>query len=404
MGYRRKSMQQGIGNIVIAGGGYAGVTAARFIARFQHANPTLKEAYRIIVIDHSDCHRLAFRYTAALCAPRDASGKQLIHSMSIPFKDIFTRESDDIVLVQSAITSIDPDNHAIYLRDNAPIDYVYLIVALGSEPWFGDVVNAGRFCFSLSSIQDVFRMRARLNKVLRATSSPAITIIGAGMLGCDIAGALACHPFNRQSRIAITLIEKQDRVVPDLSSRVSLRVMKRLLRLGVRVMLSASVEAVQKNAVLFTSGEALLSDMTLWAGGTRPPLCVRTLPFTHDDIGRVYVNEYLQARPDVLILGTNAHIQSPAGEQIPVSSDTTIRQGRYAACAVDQFTRHAKPSFPFPAKANRYRVPVGTAWALYYRWHIFFSGFAGCIATRLSRAWYLLNIMGTVRMVVRIFS
>src|SRR3989344_2695353 len=152
-----RHMQQGIGNIVIAGGGYAGVTAARFIARFQHANPTLKEAYRVVVIDHADRHRLAFRYTSALLAPANTSTKQLIQSMSIPFKDIFTRGSDDTVFVQSTITSIDPDNRLMYLRDNNPIDYMYLIVALGSEPWFGSVVNAPRFCFSLSSMQDVFR-------------------------------------------------------------------------------------------------------------------------------------------------------------------------------------------------------------------------------------------------------
>ncbi|HLD20221.1 MAG TPA: FAD-dependent oxidoreductase [Patescibacteria group bacterium] len=397
-------MQQGIGNIVIAGGGYAGVTAARFIARFQHANPTLKEAYRVVVIDHADRHRLAFRYTSALLAPANTSTKQLIQSMSIPFKDIFTRGSDDTVFVQSTITSIDPDNRLMYLRDNNPIDYMYLIVALGSEPWFGSVVNAPRFCFSLSSMQDVFRMRARLNKLLRNSSPSRITIIGAGMLGCDIAGALACHPLYTQSNIMITLIEKENRVVPDLSPRISSRVLKRLSRLGVRVCVSASVEAVQKDAVLLKSGEALLSDMTIWAGGTRPPLCVRALPFEHDEIGRVYVNEYLQARPDVLILGTNAHMQSRAGKRIPVSADTTIRQGRYAACAVDQFTRHAQPPFPFPAQANRYRVPVGTAWAVYYRWHVFFSGIVGCMVTRLSRAWYLLNIMGAVRLLLRAFS
>ncbi len=397
-------MQRGIGNIVIAGGGYAGITAARFIARFQHANPTLKEAYRVIVIDHADRHRLAFRYTSALCASPHTSTKQLIQSMSIPFKDIFTRESDDTVLVQSIITSIDPDNHLIYLRDNDPIDYVYLIVALGSEPWFGTVLNASRFCFSLSSMQDVFRMRARLNKLLRSSSPVHMTIIGSGVLGCDIAGALACHPLNTRSHIMVTLIEKENRVVPDLSPRISSTVLKRLSRLGVRVCTSVAVEAVQKDAVLLRSGEALLSDMTIWAGGTRPPLCVRTLPFEHDEIGRVYVNEYLQARQDVLILGTNAHMQSRAGERIPVSADTTIRQGRYAACAVDQFTRHAQPPFSFPAQANRYRVPVGTAWAVYYRWHVFLSGIVGCMLTRLSRAWYLLNIMGAVRLFIRVFS
>ncbi|HAZ16968.1 MAG: NADH dehydrogenase-like protein yjlD [Parcubacteria group bacterium GW2011_GWA2_43_13] len=397
-------MQQGIGNIVIAGGGYAGVTATRLIARFQRANPTLKEAYRLIVIDHSDRHRLAFRYTSALCADPAMSAKQLIQSMSIPFKNIFTRESDEIILVQSAITAIDPDNYVLYLKDNDPIEYVYLIVALGSESWFGNVSNASRCCFSLSSMQDVFRMRARLNTLLRAKIVSNITIIGAGMMGCDIAGALACHPMKKKFPLSITLIEQQDRVVPYLPLHVSSCISKRLSRLGVRVMTGTSVEAVNKGTVLLKTEEAVLSDMTLWTGGTRPPACIRSLPFEHDDLGRVYVNEYLQARPDMLILGTNAHMRSVLGDRVPVYSDTTIRQGRYAAYAVDQFTRHASPPFPFPAKLQRYRIPIGDSWALYYRWGLYVSGMLGCVATKLSRARYLVHIMGIIRLFSRLFS
>jgi NADH:ubiquinone reductase (H+-translocating) len=114
-----------------------------------------------------------------------------------------------------------------------------------------------------------------------------VTIIGGGATGVELAAALRGSAemirdyhmpmLDPSEDLSIRLIECAGRLLPALPPKVSENAFGALRRLDVDVLLNCKVDAVKLDFVLTRNGEALASDLTIWAAGVEGAPTLRTL-------------------------------------------------------------------------------------------------------------------------------
>jgi NADH dehydrogenase len=101
---------------------------------------------------------------------------------------------------------------------------------------------------------------------------------------------------------------------------------------GVEVRLGASVSEIQWDAVLLASGERIPSCTAVWCAGMRAnPICVE-LPVAHDNLGRIYVDDFMRARglERVFAAGDMACAKVDPSHASVMSCQHARPMGRYA--------------------------------------------------------------------------
>src|SRR4051794_560779 len=171
-------------HVVIVGGGFAGVGAARRLARERDVDVTL--------IDRNNYHQfqpLLYQVATSQLAPAD-----IAFSLRKLFAD------DERVAVRLAeVVSMDPDAHSVTTADGATVTGDALILAAGSQPNFFRTPGAAEYAFPLYSLDDASRLRSRVLMAFEeADRDPSLldrgvlnfVVVGGGATGVEVAGAL----------------------------------------------------------------------------------------------------------------------------------------------------------------------------------------------------------------------
>src|SRR6202158_1311150 len=221
-------------HVVIIGGGFGGIEAARALKR---------APIRLTMIDRRNHHLFQpLRYQVATAAlnPSDIAS---------PIRRILRSQRNASVILGEA-TSIDTRKKIVHLADGE-LGYDFLIVAAGAtHSYFGheEWLDAAP---GLKTLEDAVEIRRRVLVAYEAAereidadeiaSWMTFVIIGAGPTGVEMAGALAEisrrvleRDFRRidPSRARIILIEAGPRVLPAMSAGSSARARRQLERLG----------------------------------------------------------------------------------------------------------------------------------------------------------------------------
>ena len=117
-------------NIVILGGGYGGIRTALDVGRFLKNNDTAAHNWALHVIDKSDSHVFTPNlYEMATVLREDASAWNIKKAVALEFNEIFT--GLPIHYKQDLVVKIDTENKKVVLRDEQPLNYEILVLALG---------------------------------------------------------------------------------------------------------------------------------------------------------------------------------------------------------------------------------------------------------------------------------
>jgi NADH dehydrogenase len=284
-------------NIVIIGGGYAGVMAA---------------------------NRLTQRATVTMVNPRGAFVErirlhQLVAGNDDAIADYSAVLSSDVRVVVDTATNIDAAARTVRLASGETLRYDYLIYAVGSTGTVPDSVpGAAEFAYPLSEFEQAQRLRSRLADV--PTSAP-IVVVGGGLTGIETAAEFA------EAGRSVTLVGAM--LAPSLSVPGRRSVAKRLSKLGVTVV-EDSVEEVTTDSVVLAGGQVLPSAATVWTAGFGVPGLAAASGLATDELGRLLTDETLTSVSDPRVVAAG-DAASPSNLPYRMSCQASLPMGAVAA-------------------------------------------------------------------------
>ncbi len=389
--------------VVIIGGGFGGVEAAR----------KLKQAdVDVTVVDRHN-HLLFQPLIYQVAAGALSSGE-----VAAPLRQLLKRQGNATVLM-AEVTDVDVESRQVVLDRGERLDYDSLIVACGGETSYFGHDQWREVACGLKTLGDAVDLRERIFRAFEEaerTTDPALrdewltfVVVGGGPTGVEISGQLAIlarhtmkHDFRRiDPRAArVILLDAGARVVAAFSDKTSAKAATALGELGVVVREDAMVTDIDFSGVTVTVGETIEripARTVVWAAGVRTArvaeVIARATGATTDRAGRVEVNPDLTVagHPEVSVIGDAAKQSGPDGQPLPGLATVAIQQARHVAKAI----RHGQPgaSEPFQyfdkgamavvgrgravCEVRGHRVSGLIAFLMYVGVHLFYLGGIG---------------------------
>ncbi|MFF0156806.1 NAD(P)/FAD-dependent oxidoreductase [Streptomyces sp. NPDC005263] len=292
-------------DVVVIGGGYAGVMAADRLTRRDGVTVTLINP-RPTFVERIRLHQLV-------------AGS---HDAVVDYREVL---ADGVRLVVDTVTRIDAAERAVRLATGGTVGYDYLVYAVGSGSADPTVPGAAEFAYPIATFEEAGRLRP----VLDATpATAAVTVVGAGPAGIETAAELA-----EQGR-DVTLVCGEV-LGPYLHPRGRRSVAKRFAALGVTVLEGpdATVTAVTREAVRLSGGRELPSAVTVWTTGFGVPDLADRSGLSTDALGRLLTDETLTSVDDVRIVAAGDSA-APSNLPLRMSCQAAMPLGARAADTV----------------------------------------------------------------------
>ncbi|MCX5001156.1 FAD-dependent oxidoreductase [Streptomyces sp. NBC_00638] len=302
-------------DVVVIGGGYAGVMAANRLTQRDDVSVTLINP-RPSFVERIRLHQLVGGSNDAV----------------IDYRDVL---ADGVRLVVDTVTSIDAAGRHVTLAARGAVGYDYLIYAVGSGGADPRVPGAAEFAHPIATLEAAERLRATVEAT---PPSAAVTVVGAGPTGIETAAELA------EAGRAVTLVCGEV-LGPYLHRRGRRSVAKRLAALGVTVLegSDAKVTAVTRDAVRLGDGRELRSQVTVWTAGFAVPDLAMRSGLSTDAQGRLLTDETLTSVDDdhIVAAGDSA---APSGLPLRMSCQAAMPLGARAADTVLSRIAGERPS------------------------------------------------------------
>jgi len=233
---------------------------------------------------------------------------------------------------------------------SVPLDYDYLIIALGSRTDYFGVPGARENTFDFKSLEDAVVLRDRVLDICEHadhTAEPAerrrmltFVIVGGGYTGVELIAELRDFLFRYVAQryrgisrgdIRLVLLEATQTILSSVHPALRKHAIKRLAAEGIEIRCGARVTRCFDGGVELNGSEQLPSSTVVWSAGVRAHELVENLPGRHDRIGRALVNECLQleGHPEAFVIGDNA--AAATAVDAPRVAPVALDQGRLAA-------------------------------------------------------------------------
>ena len=408
-------------HVVIVGGGFAGLYAAKNLAGNRSVAVTL--------VDRRNFHLfqpLLYQVATGALSPGE---------IAQPLRSIVRKHRSTTVLLGEAV-GLDPDRRRVQMSDGGPIDYDTLIVATGARHAYFGHDEWAQYAPGLKTIEDAFEMRRRILIAFEAAEREAdpevrrewmtFVVVGGGPTGVELAGALgeiANDTLRRDFRrihppdSRILLIEALDVVLPTYPEKLSRSAAKQLERLGVTVSTGTKVTAIDEHGVTVEhkggSEERIPARTVLWAAGVQATSFGRMVAdatgIEPDRAGRIEVAEDLTipGHPEIFVIGDLAIAKREDGRPVPGVAPAAIQEGTYVAREIGRrLAGEATRPFRYTDKGDVATIgrlrgvanigwlgPFGQlsgflAWAMWLGIHILYLiGFANRIVVTIRWAW-----------------
>ena len=392
-------------NVVIAGGGFAGASAAR---RLERLLP--KQSARLMLINDVNF----MLYTPFL--PEAAAGMLEPRHVVTPLRDILDRT----YLRLGAVCAHDPERRTVTLHthegEHEEIRYDQFVVAVGSVSRSLPVPGLDQHAIGFKSLADAIWLRNHVIETLEqanATEDPArreelltYVFVGGGYSGLEAlaelqdfaADAMDRYPRARLHGMRWILVEAMDRVLPEVPQDLAEYAVRELRGRGIDVRLGTRLEEASADSVRLTTGEVIPTRTLVWTAGVAPHPSLSSLNLPLDDRGKVRVDEHMRVEgmSGVWAIGDCAAVPHPAGgdRTCPPTAAMAVRQGpavaHNIACELGVATRPRR----FAYKGREAFVNLGRYKAVGKIGDLKFRGFP---AWWMARTYHMSQIPGAAR-------
>ena len=376
-------------HVVVVGGGFGGLYAARALA----GRPV-----RVTLLDRRNHHLfqpLLYQVATAALNPSD---------IATPLRSVL-RHAKNITVLLAEVERVDLPARRLVL-DRGEIGYDALILAAGAGHSYFGHEDWEVLAPSLKSLEDALEIRRRVLLAYESAEREpdgaeqqallTFVVVGGGPTGVELAGALA--EISRQTiardfrlidptRARIVLLEGGERVLASFPETLSRRAQDSLERIGVEVRTRAIVTGITADAV-WLGGEQIRARTILWAAGVAAAPLARTLGVTLDRSGRVPVEPDLSipGHPDAFAIGDMSLYRTREGTVLPGLAPVAMQQGTHAA---DNALRRldGRPTREFHYRDRGTMATIGRASAVAVVGGVQLSGLPAWLA------WLLVHIM-----------
>jgi NADH:ubiquinone reductase (H+-translocating) len=337
----RNAPQPPTHRVVIVGGGFGGVYAARSLR---------KAPVDITLIDRRNVHVFSpMLYQAA-------TGAAGLSDVSQPLRSMFRRQRNAQIIL-GEVNGIDVGRRVVRLSDDTDIGYDSLIIAAGMRSsYFGNDAWQDH-APGLKTLEDAADIRRRVLTALETAEREPdanarhpwmrMVVVGGGPTGVELAGALAeltrvtlRDEFRAidASSAQVILVEAMDEVLPQWPPSLRTAARRHLEELGVVVRTDTSVVDVDGEHVDLRMDEVverLDARTVVWAAGVRPSSLGRRLAASIgaavDRAGRIIVEPDLSVpgHPEVFVVGDLAAVKRLDGGPVPDVAQKSIQSGRH---------------------------------------------------------------------------
>jgi NADH dehydrogenase len=324
--------------VVIVGGGFAGLFAARRLARGD---------VQITLVDRQNYHLfqpLLYQVATAGLSPGDIASP--IRALVSKYKNVTVKLGE--------VTGVDLAARQVQLREGDSLPYDRLILCTGVRHSYFGQNQWEALAPGLKSLDDALEIRRRVllaferaevtNDLAERRSLLTFVVVGAGPTGVELAGSIAelsQRTFKRDFRAIdsatarVVLIEAGPRALAAFDAPLAAHATETLEKLGVEVRFNAKVTDISKEGVTLGT-ECIPAATVLWAAGVEASPLAQSLGVPLDRAGRVKVGADLRipGHPEAMVLGDLASTVQADGTPLPGLAPVAMQQGRWAASAI----------------------------------------------------------------------
>jgi NADH:quinone reductase (non-electrogenic) len=387
-------------DVVIAGGGFGGLYAAR---RLERRLP--RHSARIIVV--SDLNFML--YTPLL--PGAAAGTLEPRHVVVPLRE----ELEWAELMLGRVTGADPGVNELYVRTldqrDETLRYDQLVVALGSVSRVLPVPGLAEYALGFKSLADAIAVRNRVLLNLEiAESLPddasrreylTFVFVGAGYAGVEgyaelqdyVTDIIDEYPRCRIAGTRWVLVEAQERIMREIPASLAEVAARELRRRGMEMRTGTTLERMDERSVVLSTGEQLPTRLVCWTAGVRTPGIVKQLglPLTKGDRIETDAAMRVKGRDNVWAIGDAAAVPDPAQrrrEPTPQTCQHALRQGRVVGSNVASAIAGRRPR-PFRYRTLGVFVDMGQHKAVATVLGLRLRGFPAWFAARTYHLWMM---------------
>lgn len=331
--------------VVIVGGGFAGLNAAR----------GLKDAdVRITLVDRRNHHLFApLLYQVATAQLSEANIAQPIRSL--------LKKQKNTSVVLGEVTGVDVDQRQVTLDSGQVLPYDYLIMAVGATHSYFGKDEWASVAPGMKTLDDAVALRRKILLAFekaeqeqdpqRRAELLTFVVIGGGPTGVELAGAIGeiaqrtlVKDFkNIDSATAkVYLLEALPRILPMFSEKLSGYATQDLAKFGVEVKTGSMVTGIDEQGVT-VGDEHIAAQTVIWAAGVQVSPLTRALGeiATLDRAGRVPVEKelHVSGHPEIFVIGDAASVLNAEGKPVPGIAPAAMQQGSAAAANIVRATR-----------------------------------------------------------------
>lgn len=394
--------------VLIVGGGFAGLNAAKRLSR--------ESDLQVVLIDQRNHHLfqpLLYQVATAGLNPAD---------IAVPIRAQF-QDDENVEVHLGRIEAVDLQQR-LAIAGPLEMEYDALILACGAQHSYFGHAEWEEFAPGLKTLEQATEIRRRLlsafefaeNEFDRARQKAALTfvVVGGGPTGVELAGAIAdisrtviVNDFRRidPSQAHIVLVEAGPRILPAFPEELSRRGQRDLEELGVEVRTGAKVDEIDAEGVRI-GGDRIAARTVLWAAGVE----ARHLEFmpavATDRAGRIQVQPDLSIPgfPEAFVAGDMAALEMAPGIPVPGVAPAAVQAGLHAAeravRRLHGIAENAERS-TFRYRDKGLMATIGKSRALTWSGRLKLTGYLAWLAWLFVHVFYLIGFKNRVAVMMQ---
>jgi NADH:ubiquinone reductase (H+-translocating) len=391
-------------HVLILGGGFAGLYAARALKR---------APVRVTVVDRRNHHLfqpMLYQVATAALNPSD---------IAAPIRSVLRNQANAEVIL-AEVWTIDPAARRVTFADGEELIYDYLVVATGARHSYFGHDEWESIAPGLKSIEDAVTIRQRVLLAFeQAEREPdpvrrhallTFVVVGGGPTGVETAGAVAelrRFALRRDFRhidpgeATVLLLEGGPRLLPSYPPSLGDKAKHELRRLGVEVRTETFVTDIRPGSVI-AAGWTIPTQTVIWAAGNVASPVLRCLGTPLDNVGRAIVEPdcTIPGHPEVFVLGDAAFFNHQEGGPLPGISPVAIQMGEYTARTIQgDLQRQPRRAFKYWDKGQL--AVIGRGRAVADIWKLHFGGFLAWLIWTFVHIFFLIGFRNRILVMIQ---
>jgi NADH dehydrogenase len=389
--------------VLIAGGGYAGITLASTLANRVRAS----DGIEIVLVDPRPFQQALSELDLVAAGTSRPQFAELWHASifrNLPINVCYDR-----------LEAIHPAENSVDLgpRENPTVRVPYwrLVIATGAVAWVPPVPGLAEHALTMWSVDDAFALQKRVELQFRRAASLtdplqreralSFTVVGGGATGVEIIGTIAAvlpkmiHRSGYDPKeLKLRLLEGRPDILYDLPEPQRLRARAHLQRMGVELVCGEKLTRVEDGCAYLESGRPVEAETLVWCGGAHADPDAAQWGLEFDNSGRIVVEQDLKVHDHSAIyaIGDVAAFRDPADNRVlPMLAQFAIREAEQAADNILAESRSGETE-PFVPHMHGEFVSIGPRWGVGWMFGLNVSGRFAIFMKRLTYVLYWLQV------------